>query len=184
MNTVMIPTEIDILEVLIAARQPTDKNLSDTMRRFFVNRTEPAFAAKSGKSVTVSPQKQAVIKTGKHRYELIGEQRTASSAIDVLIDILATLQELDSSFLEKLAPKIRGTSVNHLARSIGQVCPNRLDQERRVKSVSPGWYIGTIISNNQKINFLKIACNITGLKFGVDLIVDFLDVVLPDLKRP
>jgi len=37
MTAVMIPTEIDILEVLIAARQPTDKNLSDTMRRFFVN---------------------------------------------------------------------------------------------------------------------------------------------------
>jgi len=173
MTTVMIPTEIDILEVLIAARQPTDKNLSDTMRRFFVNSTELAFAAKSGEPATASPQKQIVIKAGKHRYELLGEQRVASSAIDALIDILAMLQSLDPSFLGQLAPKIRGASVNHLARSIEQVCPGRPDQKCRVKSVSPGWYIGTVISNSQKIDFLKIACNITGLKFGVDLIIDF-----------
>ena len=173
MTTVMIPTEIDILEALIAARQPTDKNLSDTMRRVFVDSTEYVFAAKSGEPVTVSPQKPATKKAGKHRYELLGEQRVASSAIDVLIDTLATLQSLDPSFLEQLATKIRGASVNHLARSIDQVNPGRPDQRDRVKPISPGWYIGTVISNSQKIDFLKAACDITGLKFEVDLIIDF-----------
>jgi hypothetical protein len=39
--------------------------------------------------------------------------------------------------------------------------------------IVPGWWLGTNIANRDKERLAKIACEVAGLKFGKDLVIEF-----------
>lgn len=102
-------------------------------------------------------------------YELLGEHRTAAMANDALVDILRVLENLESGFLERLAPLAAGRTRNHIARTRALVYPRRPDLARSARELVPGWFVGTNISNDEKRDLLQQACEVLGLVFGRDL---------------
>jgi hypothetical protein len=116
-----------------------------------------------------SPKSSPTSSTGKVTYEIIGEARSASTAIDMLVDVITTLAELDALFLDRLAPLVKKRERNHIARSRELVYPFRPDLGRKARALVPGWYLGTVLSNPDKVIVLKQCCKAAGLIFGVDL---------------
>jgi len=66
-----------------------------------------------------------------------------------MIDILVTLADLEPSLPDRLAPVVKRTSRNHLARSAEQVYPRRPDLAHFARNILLGWYIGTNIANRE-----------------------------------
>lgn len=125
------------------------------------HRSEPAPAA----SLPAS-------RSGPLRYRFEGQELTARSANDILVHVARTLAGRQPAFLERFAAEARGRSRNHVARRREGVYPGQPHLIERVIELVPGWYIGTNVSNVQKMRLLESACRVAGLRFGVDLVVD------------
>lgn len=90
----------------------------------------------------------------------------STSAIDALVqDLRALAGSAPDRFFSTLAPKLMGRERRHMAQRRIDIYPLRPDLalEHSVKLVD-GWFLGTNIKNDQKVQFLKIACEIKGLK--------------------
>jgi hypothetical protein len=173
MMPTMIFVEPDVMQGLLGARQHSDENWSDIIRRFLNNGSKASAGFSTLAELPVSKPAASVVQ--KVRYQILGEHRTAENAGAAMIDILVTLAHLEPSLPDRLAPMIQGTSRNHLARSAEQVYPRRPDLAHFVINILPGWYIGTNIANREKTKILRAACAVTGLTFSIDLSVDFAD---------
>ena len=105
-------------------------------------------------------------------YTLFGRTEHVGSAIEAVTQILQELGRRDPSFFERLSSLTAGRSVNHVARSPEAVHPARPDLRDRVVEVAPGWFLNTVISNRQKKQILKAACEAAGIAWGVDLRIE------------
>lgn len=103
------------------------------------------------------------------RYELFGQAKAAGSAIEALIDILRTLANRNPQFVERLAPAVRGRTRSHLARSRTDVYPQKPELTEYTIELVPGWWLGTNISNRDKMKIIQKACEVGGLKVGKDI---------------
>jgi predicted type IV restriction endonuclease len=110
-------------------------------------------------------------------YKIFDQSKHADNAIDALIDILRTLAGKNSSFLEKLAPTVRGRTRNHLAHAREDVYPQKPDLIEYTMQLVPGWWLGTNISNRDKMKIIERACEVEKLTFGKDI-----SISLPNAK--
>jgi hypothetical protein len=106
-------------------------------------------------------------------YEVLGERSYAADYGEAMVAILARLGRHNVGLLDRLAPAIKGRTRNHLARTPEEVYPERSDLLGQVKQVVPGWYLGCNISNREKEQFLRQACKLAGMSFGIDVKIDF-----------
>jgi hypothetical protein len=105
-------------------------------------------------------------------YQLLGQTKKTRDAIAILLDVLRVLADRQPDFLERFANVARGRTRNHIARQRSDVYPGRPDLEQYTQELRAGWWIGTNIANRDKLRLLKIACQVAGLRFGSDLIVN------------
>jgi hypothetical protein len=172
MSTVLIPVEVDVLVRLLDLRERPSEGLSDMLRRALPHRRETGEECGHPGGPTTNSGRQRHDAHGRIHYTLLGTELAAPDATAAMIDILATLSQGRPDFFERLAPKIRGRTRNHLARSRIDVYPERPDLAQYVREVIPGWYIGSNIANREKESFLRAACDVAGLTFGRDLVID------------
>jgi hypothetical protein len=130
----MIPVEPDVMQELLGARQYTDENWSHIIRRFLNSGPKDASSVSLPTRAERSPLNPTASLVQKIDYQILGERRTAENAGAAMIDILVTLADLEPSLPDKLAPLVKGTSRNHLARSAEQVYPRRPDLAHFVRS--------------------------------------------------
>lgn len=119
----------------------------------------------------VAPTQPPVAIGGGIPYSVFGVSKNVSKAVDALIDILRTLSERNPQFLETLAPLVRGRSRNHLAQSRDQVYPLKPELSEYTTEFVPGWWLGTNISNRDKMRIIRAACEIEGLTLGREIAV-------------
>lgn len=105
-------------------------------------------------------------------YSVLGQHRTASKAVDALVDILRTLAGRNPGFLSALAPIVRGTRRNHLARSREAVYPEKPELQEYAVEFVPGWWLGTNIANREKMRIITKACELEHLTLGRDIIIN------------
>lgn len=105
-------------------------------------------------------------------YSIFGQHRNASSAIDALMEILRALHNRDMNFLSKLAPLVQGRTRNHLARSRADVYPQKAELSEYTTELVPGWWLGTNISNRDKLKIVKQACKAADITFGRDISIE------------
>ena len=89
--------------------------------------------------------------------------------MDALVWCLQTLAQLDAGLPERVARAVKSRSRNHIARSRTDVYPKRPDLAMNARFIAEGWYIGTNISNRDKLRIVQEACRVAGLKFGIDV---------------
>lgn len=93
---------------------------------------------------------------------------------EVLVAVFETLAKRDSTFLERFAARPKhGRTRRYLARSPEELYPGRPDlaHEHSFKLQS-GWHIGTNVSHAQIERIIEMACEVSGVRFGKELVVN------------
>ncbi len=93
---------------------------------------------------------------------------------DVLVAVFEALAKRDSTFLERFAARPKhGRTRRYLARSPDELYPGRPDLAREHSfKLQSGWYIGTNVSHAQIERTIEMACEVSKISFGKELIVN------------
>jgi predicted type IV restriction endonuclease len=128
------------------------------------NGTEAVIPAPTGKvcSTTLVSEKDI-------SYQIFGQSKRAANAIGALLDVLQTLAARNPRFLEKLSPVVRGRTRNHIARTREDVYPEKQELIEYAVQLVPGWWLGTNISNHDKMRIIAKACEVENLTLGKDI---------------
>lgn len=107
-------------------------------------------------------------------FSLEGQRYPAGNARKVLAQIFETLASRDATFLDRFAalPK-HGRTRRYLAKNPEDLYPGRPDLARdHSTKLSSGWWLGTNLSRAAIKRIIVMACDIAGLRFGRDLVVN------------
>lgn len=93
---------------------------------------------------------------------------------EVLVRVFEALATRDSSFLERFAARPKhGRTRRYVARSPDELYPGRPDLAREHYSqLQSGWYVGTNVSHAQIERILEMACEVSKIRLGIELIVN------------
>lgn len=110
-------------------------------------------------------------------FVLDGQRFTARNARDVLINVMERLSSRDKTFFERFAARPRhGAKRRFVARTKEELYPGRPDLCRgNSYQTKSGWWVGTNYSKRFIPRILKMACEVAGIKFGSDLVVNLGD---------
>ena len=166
----------------ICGTKPSDDDVISFLSRvykFTIVEQVPEVTHEVPKVSKISPLGQPSVrpvaerKVGVRRcsYSLLGREYVDNDATEAMISIFRKLGERDKDFFRSLAAAIRGTKRNHLAIRKEDVYPGRPDIDS-IRELVPGWWIGTNISNREKLIFLEKACDVARIQFGKDLVLE------------
>ena len=126
----------------------------------------------SGPSPKMSPS------GGKtYRITLLGESFSAASLGDTLITVLGRLADMDTEFLPRLSLK-HGRTRQHVAQRPEDIYPGRPDlADRYSREIRPGWYVGDNYARRDVERILSDACEIAGITYGEDLVLEWPEEV-------
>ena len=120
--------------------------------------------------------RQTTLSSGKkepkgYGFELFGQWFQAISGNDILAGALRQLSELDPQFPKRFALRLKseGRCRAYVARRVEDLYPERPNLAKYNAQFAYGWYVGTNESNQKKLQLLKVACEVTDIKYGVDL---------------
>lgn len=106
---------------------------------------------------------------------LLGKAHTYSNAKDAMVIVLRELAKDDSSFLERCSqhPDAQGRKRRYIARTPEELYPDREDLREMRDSLPGGWLVATNLNNVLKKTVIRLAAEVSGLKFGKDVVVEF-----------
>lgn len=109
--------------------------------------------------------------SGSRKAEIVldGRRQPVSNAKDGLVAILRHLASRDPSFYKKLSEAAQTRSRNHVASKREEVYPERPDLTSMTLELAPGWWLGTNISNREKLRIARKACEIAGVTYGEEV---------------
>jgi hypothetical protein len=102
---------------------------------------------------------------------LFGKSQVAENANIALVEILRDLSARNPHKIESLALAVRGSSRNHIARTVEEIYPARPDLARAVE-FAPGWLVGLNIANREKLSIIRTACDVFEVKYGLEVKID------------
>jgi predicted type IV restriction endonuclease len=131
---------------------------------------QPAPASTS-KPTAASPPEPG---SGSVGYSLEGRFTQCRNGRDVLVEVFEALAKRDSTFLERFAARPKhGRTRRYLARTAEELYPGRPDLAREHSSkLQSGWFVGTNVSHAQIERIIEMACEVSRIRFGKELIVN------------
>lgn len=106
-------------------------------------------------------------------FVLHGRQHRSSSAREVLTSLFQMLASEDPTFLERFAARKHGRKRRYVARNRYELYPDRRDLSENFSfELSPGWFIGTNYAKRDIEKIIQLACEVTGLRYGEDVVVN------------
>lgn len=125
-------------------------------------------------SKSVRPNRIAEQPSGLIKYTLFSQTYRARNGADLMIGVFGKLAEQDPDFLERFAtlPKTPRQKRPYLAknkRDLYPGSPHLIDNAHELRS---GWWIDTHMGNPQKMKLIRKACEVAGIRFGTDLVID------------
>lgn len=112
-------------------------------------------------------------KPGQPGYSIGGQHHRCGTAREVASSVFAEFARKDPTFLERFAARKHGRKRRYISRNKTELYPDRPDLVQKCSfEFTSGWFMGT---NYSKLDFEKIirmACEVAGVEFGCDLIVD------------
>lgn len=109
-----------------------------------------------------------------YSFDLQGQNFKYRSSIDVLIQVVEKLSSQDEEFCERFVARPKHSRKRrYIARDKYDLYPGRRDLcENNSRQIKSGYWVGTNYNKSQIKQILEMACEVAGLKFGVDLKVD------------
>ena len=103
-------------------------------------------------------------------FELAGSFTAGKNPVDVTAQVFRALSARDADFLDRFAdlPK-HGKTRRYVARDPLLLYPDRPDLARSSVEIVPGYWLATNNSSHRKARILKMAADVAGLEFGLDL---------------
>lgn len=107
-------------------------------------------------------------------FELFGQRSRVADGSALLAEVLRHFAELDPAFPEAYRVALRpiGRVRPYVARSRDALYPGHKDLRAQSAEFAPGWFVGTNESNQKKWDLLRVACDVIGLQWNVDLKVN------------
>ena len=104
---------------------------------------------------------------------LQGKELPNRNAKEAMIVVLSELAKRDPGFLKRCSDQeaFHGRTRHYIARRIEDLYPGRPDLQSEYEKLPGDWFVGTNISNRQKIGLIKAATEVAGLTFGHDVVV-------------
>lgn len=126
-------------------------------------------------SQRIEPERGPVKAPGSRRvsFRFLGQTLTQPDAISALTFVLQKLAEHDAHFLANFAIQAPGRTRNHISEKRSEVYPGKPELEIYTTEIAPGWWLGTNIANREKERLMRIACEVAGLTFGKDVLIEF-----------
>lgn len=119
------------------------------------------------------PRKNSVVSSNRSiGYTLYGKTIHARSAVEVLVKVLDGLSTKDPNFLTRFASRKHGRSRRYVALNREELYPDRPDLMQYSKQLSSGWWVGTNYSKSNIQDILKLACEVAGLNFGQNFVLN------------
>lgn len=111
---------------------------------------------------------------GQAGFALRDQKYPCRNATDVMISVFEILAEGDSTFLERFAGRKHGAKRRYIAKDKYELYPGMPPKESELysKQLTSGWYIGTHYEKKVMARIIEMACEVAGLEFGKDLIVE------------
>jgi negative regulator of replication initiation len=171
-----IQVDMDVYKAIEAHRVSFKQSKNDILREIL--------GLKGAGLVTAPPQKftpneEATTRkraTGDYSFELEGSTHTQPKLIDAYLLLVRLLARRDAAFLPALAKLTTRNRriVSKESTSLYLKSPH-LAKEHAHKLVDD-WYIDGNLSQEQVETRIKLACDVAGLKFGTDVVLDFPSV--------
>ena len=147
-------------------------------REFEYRNAKEALAPQS-KSTDLQPSRKAARsqpRMPRHQGKVIIGSREFEyrNAKEAMVLVLRELQRRDPNFLPRLSqhPKCRGRTRRFIAQSPEELYPDPRHQNMN-ESLPGGWFVATDNGSAQKKEFIEIASEVAGLKFGRDIVIDW-----------
>jgi predicted type IV restriction endonuclease len=116
-------------------------------------------------------QKMALPANRAVEFHVFGKKYQAANGSGALTEILTILADKYPEKIDAIARAARGKSRNHIAQTAAEIYPKRPDLARAYQ-FHPGWLIGLNIANREKIRIIRATCQVIGVRFGTDVIID------------
>ena len=128
-------------------------------------------ASQKAKPMTAAPSDARLGGVG---YTFEGRFTPCRNGREVLIAVFEALATRDPTFLERFAARPKhGRTRRHLARSPDELYPGRPDLAREHSfKLQSGWHVGTNVSHAQIERIIEMACEVSRVRFGKELIVN------------
>jgi predicted type IV restriction endonuclease len=164
----------------------------DTVARFLRDNValrgnfQPTSPLTRGVTPPPQPQPAPLPLSPKHPAETATDPRTAGvgytidgrfvacrNGREVLVGVFEALSQRDPTFLDRFAARPKhGRTRRYLARSPDDLYPGRPDLAREHFSrLQSGWYLGTNVSHAAIARIIEMACEVSKLRFGKELII-------------
>lgn len=162
--TTKIDIDLDVHRTIEANRTGFEQTPNDILRELI---GLEAGQAEEGPSPT------RVRRTGKFRIQLLGDAIEADSLKDAYLACLRALSELDPQFLDRLTTKAT-RSRRIVAREKRDLYIRSPELARDfAEQLCRGWWVDTNLSRLQCKRRLEVACQVAGITYGDDLVLEF-----------
>lgn len=169
-DTQTVALSCDTIDLLLAARQDDEEGVAPVIDRLALSYCPPVV---DGREPIVNHEIEPVFQrpSGKYHYQFLGDEGAADTLGALLVKILEQFADLDAGFLEKFS-RLEGRSRRFLARNPKAIYPGREDLSHYTAEVRGGWWVGTNYGRVDVRRLLRAACQITGLIWQADLVVE------------
>lgn len=182
----LIETEDDILIELLADKVrdlcgiKPDPNTTAAFLREQVQLKDEGFvgtksvAKSKGAKPPPRPSKANAQSRGSIEYSLHGRVHQARNGADLMVRIFDEFAKRDGRFLDQFAalPKSRRQKRPYLARSPEDLYPGSPHLVGNAHKLRSTWWLDTHMGNPQKSKVIQKACEVVGVRYGVDLTID------------
>ncbi len=162
------PAAADVLSFLRGLVGSTADAAALPVRRL---RPAPLERPPAAERSPTEPVKAVEFADGKVAYTWFGEKLGAPTAVAATVDILRRLASRHPERMPDLAVRVRSRRRAPIARSPEEINPARPDLAKAA-DLGEGWLFGTHCSNREKTKTIRAACDVMGVTFGIDLILE------------
>lgn len=156
-----IEIDLDVHRAIEARRTDFGQSHNDILRE--------AFNLTNGHSSADLSRRR----TGTYAYELLGERVEEGSLQAAYMSGLVDIAKLKSGFLKQLSAQTT-KSRRIVAREPEKLYLKTPElSEKYARPLEDGWWVDINLSRQQCEQRLKIACDVAGLRWGRDLVLDF-----------
>lgn len=170
--TKTIKIDIEVHRAIESRRQSFAQSENDILREVFGIPSEPP-QPPSPPGRPRRRHRRGI--SGRYAFVLLEERVEEDSLKAAYMDRLRRLAELDAQFLERLSEET--TKARRIvARRPEDLYLKRPElAEKFAVQLTDQWWVDTNLSRSQCEQRLKTACEVTGIGFGSDLVLDFPD---------
>ena len=168
--TKTIKIDIEVHRAIESRRQSFTQSENDILREVFGIPREPP------QSPSKRPHRRPPRGiSGRYAFVLLGERVKEDSLKAAYMDCLRRLAELDPQVLERLSEETTKARRIVARRPEDLYLKNPKLAEKFAVQLTDQWWVDTNLSRSQCEQRLKTVCEVTGIGFGSDLVLDFPD---------